>query len=123
MEDEERIMLLACGGEDHIVLCKAPVLLKDGGELTTDQQTSIMNTFQVTCTTRPVRNGRAGRAGADSEDTRSWRELTFWGPSKKLRLQLKKPRDFVRRHACKGLWKHQRSSKSGLKPKMTGSPI
>ena len=88
MEDEERIMLLACGGEDYIVLCKAPVLVKDGGELTTDQQTSIMNTFQVTCTTRPVRNGRAGQAGS-TEETRTWRELTFWGPSKKIAAAVK----------------------------------
>ena len=122
MEDEERIMLLACGGEDYIVLCKAPVLVKDGGELTTDQQRSIMNTFKVKCTTRPVRNGRAGQAGS-TEETGPWRELTFWGPSKKLRLQLKKPRDFVRRHACKGRMNLQRSGESGLQQKKRGSPI
>ena len=88
MEDEERIMLLACGGEDYIVLCKAPVLVKDGGELTTDQQRSIMNTFKVKCTTRPVRNGRAGQAGS-TEETGTWRELTFWGPSKKIAAAVK----------------------------------
>ena len=46
--------------EELIVLCKMPVLLKDGGELTTDQQQSIMKQFQVKCTTRPLRHGRAG---------------------------------------------------------------
>ena len=76
--------------EELLVLCKVPVLLKDGGELTTNQQQSILNDFQVKCTTRPVRNGRAGQAGADStEDTRSWRELTFWGPAKKVEAAVK----------------------------------
>ena len=45
--------------EELIVLCKMPVLLKDGGELTTDQQKSILQEFQVKCTTRPFSAARA----------------------------------------------------------------
>ena len=36
-----------------------PVILKDGGELTTEQQAGLLETFGVKCTTRPLRAGRA----------------------------------------------------------------
>ena len=36
-----------------------PVILKDGGELTTEQQAELLKEYGVKCTTRPLRAGRA----------------------------------------------------------------
>ena len=72
--------------EGLLVVCQLPVLLKDGAELTTEQQRSIMQQFHVKCTTRPLRHGRAGVHS--TEDTREWRELSCHGPVGKVEAAL-----------------------------------
>ena len=58
------------------VSCK-PVILKDGGELTTEQQDLLRTEYNVKCTTRPLRAGRAKEY--PEQDTSEWRELTCHG--------------------------------------------
>ena len=54
-----------------------PVILKDGGELTTEQQAELLQEYGVKCTTRPLRAGRAKEY--PEQDTSEWRELTCHG--------------------------------------------
>ena len=58
------------------VMCK-PVILKDGGELTTEQQAGLLQVYHVKRGTRPLRAGRAKEY--PEQDTSEWRELTCHG--------------------------------------------
>ena len=53
-----------------------PRLLKDGGELTTEQQDFLLDTYNVKCTTRPLRAGRAKEY--PEQDTSEWRVDLPW---------------------------------------------
>ena len=63
--------------EAELEVCCQPLLLKDGGELTTEQQDLLRVTYNVKCTTRPLRAGRAKEY--PEQDTSEWRELTCHG--------------------------------------------
>ena len=83
---QSRLGGLAMEVELHV--CCQPVILKDGGELTTVQQESLWTSYDVKCTTRPLRAGRA-REYPD-QDTSEWRELTCQGPVDKIKAACEK---------------------------------
>ena len=59
MQTEE---LQVCGfamQTQELQVCSQPFVLKDGGELTTEQQDFLRHKYTVKCTTRPLRAGRA----------------------------------------------------------------
>ena len=61
-------------------VCCQPLLLKHGGELTTKQQDDLRVKYNVKCTTRPLRAGRAKELQEfPGQDTSEWRELTCYG--------------------------------------------
>ena len=55
----------------------SPIIVKGGGELTTEQQTQLSNKFDLKCTTRPMRAGRMKEY--PGQDTSDWKELTCYG--------------------------------------------
>ena len=58
-------------------VCCQPHVLRHGGELTTKQQDELQKKYNVKCTTRPLRAGRAKEY--PDQDTSEWRELTCYG--------------------------------------------
>ena len=72
------------------VSCR-PALLKDGGELTTEQQDFLLVTYNVKCTTRPLRAGRAKEY--PEQDTSAWRELTCHGHIDNIKAARRKALD------------------------------